>query len=65
MEVLLYIPEELKPFSHEIISVNKIDNGYLLSIVVHHSTPAWLTERIAEMSKRFHLGRIEVKRQEE
>ena len=61
----MHIPEDLKPFSNEIISVNKVQDGQLLRIVVHHSTPPWLAARIAEMSKRFHLGRVEVKMQEE
>ena len=61
----MHIPEDLKPFSNEIISVNKVQDGQLLRIVVHHSTPPWLAERIAEMSKRFHLGRVEVKMQGE
>ena len=58
---MLHIPEDLKAFSHEIVGVNKTDNGYLLTVTVHESTPDWVRTRIAEMAKRTHLGKVVVK----
>ena len=57
---MLHIPDDLKPFSHEIVGVNKTENGYLLTVTVHESTPDWVRTRISEMAKRGHMGKVVV-----
>jgi hypothetical protein len=51
---MAHIPDDLKAFSHDILGVNKIDNG-------HEGTPPWLRGRIIEAAKRFHIGQVEIK----
>lgn len=57
---MLHIPDDLKPFSHEITGINKTGNGFLLTVTVHESTPDWVRTRIAEMAKRSHRGEVKV-----
>ena len=58
---MLHIPEDLKPYALEIEGVNKTDNGYLLTVTVHESTPGWIRERIVEAASRSHLGKVQVR----
>ena len=58
---MAHSPDDLKAFSHDILGVNKIDNGRLLVVTVHEGTPPWLRGRIIEAAKRFHIGQVEIK----